>query len=67
MGTLDFFEHGNVEPTERAEKIIEHFDRSIAETIGTREFSVTRVRRAIEAMTIVFAAITADLQEWRSA
>jgi hypothetical protein len=61
MGTLDFFEHGNVEPTERAEKIIEHFDRSIAETIGPREFSVTRVRRAIQAMTIVFAAITAPV------
>jgi hypothetical protein len=67
MKTLDFFERENFEPCERAEKIIEHFDRSIAETIGTREFSVTRVRRAIEAMTIVFAAITADGQVRRSA
>jgi hypothetical protein len=62
MRTLDLFERDNVKPSDRAAAIIERFDLTIAETTGTGKFSVPRVRRAIEAMTIVFAAITAELE-----
>jgi hypothetical protein len=59
MKALDLFERDNVDPSERATAIVERFDLSIAETTG--KFSVARVRRAIEAMTIVFGAITEEL------
>jgi len=61
MRALDLFERDNIDPPDWAAAIIERFDLAVAEASGTGKFSVARVRRAIEAMTIVFAAITAEL------
>jgi hypothetical protein len=59
--TPDLFERDNIDPSDRAAAIIEHFDQSLAETTGTGKFSVARVSRAIDAMALVFTAITAEL------
>jgi hypothetical protein len=61
MKTLDLFERDIIDPAEKAVAIIEQFDLGIAESNGPGKFSVARVRRAIEAMALVFAAITAEL------
>jgi hypothetical protein len=62
MRALDLFERADIDPPDRAAAIIKRFDLAIAETTGPGRFSVPRVRRAIEAITIVFAAITAELE-----
>ena len=61
MKALDLFERNNVDPAKLAAAIIERFDLGIAGSNGPGKFSVARVRRAIEAMALVFAAITAEL------
>jgi hypothetical protein len=63
MSALDLFECDGIDPADRAAGIIERFNLAIAEASGPGKFSVMRVRRAIEAMTTVFAAITAEQHE----
>jgi hypothetical protein len=60
MKMLDLFERGDIDPTARAAFVVERFDHGIVDNLSDR-FSVRRVRRAIEAMIIVFREITTDL------
>ena len=61
MRVLDLFERDGIDPRDRAATIVEQFNPSIAEANGGK-VSAARVRRAGEAIRIVFAEITADLE-----
>lgn len=63
MRTLDLFERANVDPADRAAEIVEQFNRAIAEASGSGKFSIARIHRVIDAMGLVFTAITAELAE----
>jgi hypothetical protein len=57
MTVLDTLEHTNFSPQDIASNITTQFDQTIAETFGTRRFSVDRIDRAIDALQLISAEL----------
>ena len=60
MSFLDIFEHRHTEPPKLVQEIIDHFDLTMAENLGT--FSVRRLQRAEKCFSAFVAAIGLEME-----